>query len=461
MTAESLDKQHRTGIAAAHIAEMLERERALYVRQNPQSRAIAERATSHLMFGVPLHWMSDWGTPFALQVVTARGARLVDADDHSLVDFCLGDTGAMFGHSPGPVAAALKRQADRGLTTMLGNEEGTEVARLLALRFGLPRWQFAMSATDANRFVLRWLRAVTGRPVVLVFNGCYHGTVDDAFVDLVDGRPVQRPSLLGQVHELTRTTRVVEFNDLAALEAALAPGDVACVLAEPVMTNVGMVMPEPGFWERATELIHRRGSHLVLDETHTLSSGPGGYAGASGLRPDALVIGKALGGGMPCAAYGFSADLARRAEAAKHAAPPGHSGIGTTLTANLLAMAAMRSALAELLTPEVFEPMQSRARLLAEALRQLFDRHQLPWCVTQVGARTEFQFCAVTPRNGSEATAAMDPALEQALHLYLLNRGVLITPFHNMMLICPDTTDEDVACLERALDAALAELKGY
>ena len=450
----------KTGIATHQIDAMLKRERMLYAQRNPRSRVLSEQAAGHLMFGVPLHWMSDWGTPFALQVARAQGARLTDADGHALVDFCLGDTGAMFGHSPEVVARALRCQANRGLTTMLANEDGAEVARLLSQRFGLQRWQFAMTATDANRFVLRWLRAVTKRPVVLVFNGCYHGTVDDTFVDLVDGQPVQRPSLLGQVHELTRTTRVVEFNDLAALEVALAPGDVACVLAEPVMTNVGMVLPAPDYWARATELIRRHGSLLVFDETHTLSSGPGGYARAHGLRADAVVIGKALGGGMPCAAYGFTAELAERAEQAKHAAAPGHSGIGTTLTANLLAMAAMRATLSELLMPEVFAPMQMRAEALAAGLQGVIERHSLPWCVSQVGARTEFQFCPSPPRDGSEASAAMDPALEQALHLYLLNRGLLITPFHNMMLVCPDTSDADVAALEAALDAAVRELKG-
>ena len=447
-----------TGIPPARVARLLARERQRYAQANPRSQAQAAQAAEHLMFGVPLHWMTDWGTPFALQVAQAQGARLTDLDGHTRIDFCLGDTGAMFGHSPAPVAAALARQAGAGLTTMLANTDGADVARLLAERFGLPRWQFAMTATDANRFVLRWLRAATGRPVLLVFNGCYHGTVDDVFVDLVDGRPVQRPSLLGQVHDLLPTTRVVEFNDLAALETALAPGDVACVLAEPVMTNIGMVLPNPGFWEAAQTLIRRHGSLLVMDETHTLSSGPGGYARAHGIEADAVVVGKALGGGMPCAAYGFRAEVAARAEAAKRAAPPGHSGIGTTLTANLLAMAAMRATLVHLLTPEVFAPMHARARHLAEGLRQTLARHRLPWCVTQVGARTEFQFCPTPPRNGRDAGAAMDAALEHALHLGLLNRGVLITPFHNMMLVCPDTTDADVQALLDALDAVLTEL---
>ena len=460
MQAPELDAHTHAGISRHRLQRLLERERERYAHGRPRSRALAEQAAGHMLFGVPLHWMSDWGTPFALQVAQAHGAELTDVDGHTLVDFCLGDTGAMFGHSPAAVAAALQAQSARGLTTMLSGEDAAVVAQLLANRFGLPKWQFAMTATDANRFVLRWLRAATGRRVLLVFNGCYHGTVDDVFVDLVEGRPVQRASLLGQVQDLTTTTRVVEFNDLAALEAALAPGDVACVLAEPVMTNIGMVLPDPGYWAKASALIRRHGSLLVMDETHTLSSGPGGYARAHGVKADAVVVGKAIGGGMPCAAYGFSAELAERAEAAKRAATPGHSGIGTTLTANLLAMAAMRATLSTFLRPEIFAPMHARAERLAAGLRGLIERHRLPWCVSQVGARTEFQFCARPPRNGSEAGAAMDPELEHALHLYLLNRGVLITPFHNMMLVCPDTTDAHVGQLLGALETAIEELIG-
>ncbi|AQQ31496.1 aspartate aminotransferase family protein [Burkholderia cenocepacia] len=447
-----------TGIEHERVQALLARERAEYAQRNPKSQAMSTRAAPQLMFGVPLHWMNDWSTPFALHVAQAQGAQLTDVDGHTLADFCLGDTGAMFGHSPAVVTEALATQARQGLTTMLPNEDASVVGELLARHFGLPKWQFAMTASDANRFLLRWVRAATGRRTLLVFNGCYHGTVDDVFVDLVDGQPTQRASLLGQVHDLTTTTRVVEFNDLAALEAALAPGDVACVLAEPVMTNIGMVLPEPGYWAQAQDLIRRHGSLLVLDETHTLSSGPGGYARAHGLQPDAVVVGKALGGGMPCAAYGFSAALAERAETAKRTAPPGHSGIGTTLTANLLAMAAMRATLTHLMTPEVFAPMHALAEQLAAGLRTIIARHGLPWCVTQVGARVEFQFCPQPPRNGSQAEAVMDAELEHALHLALLNRGVLITPFHNMMLVCPDTTGMHVQRLLTAFDTVLASL---
>ncbi|HRI17643.1 MAG TPA: transaminase, partial [Burkholderiaceae bacterium] len=301
----------RRGLDWPRALEVQAREIERFAAAHPVSRALSERAAQHLLFGVPMHWLADWPTPFALHVREAQGARLRTADGDELVDFCLGDTGAMFGHAPAPVAAALARQATRGYTTMLASEDAAWIGEELARRFGLPMWQFALSASDANRFILRWTRAATGRRTIVVFNGCYHGTVDDVFVDLgADGVPRQRASLLGQVQDLTRHTRVVEFNDLAALEAALAQGDVACVLAEPVMTNIGMVLPEPGFWEQAQRLIRAHGACLVLDETHTISSGPGGYAGEHGLQPDALVLGKPVGGGVPCAVYGFSAALA-------------------------------------------------------------------------------------------------------------------------------------------------------
>lgn len=448
-----------TFIDPSRVIQLTEQEKALFSQRNPISKAISEKANQHLMFGVPLHWMNDWSTPFSLQVVHAQGATLTDADGHQLNDFCLGDTGAMFGHSPPAIAKVMTEQASQGYTAMLPSEDAAMVGELLSQHFDLPQWQFAMTATDANRFVLRWMRALTQRPTLLVFNGCYHGTVDDVFVDLIDGQPFQRDSLLGQVHDLTKTTRVIEFNDLASLEKALAVGDVACVLAEPVMTNIGMVLPEPDFWQPAIELIHQYGSYLVMDETHTISSGPGGYCKAHGLKPDALVLGKPLGGGIPCAAYGFSEKLALLAVATKRNAPPGHSGIGTTLTANLLAMKAMRATLTEIMTEATYAPMHELAHQLAQGLRAIIQQHQLPWCVTQVGARAEFQFCSEPPKNGTQAQEVMNPSLEHYIHLFLLNRGVLITPFHNMMLICPSTTQKQVTQLLDCFDQAVSSLK--
>ena len=448
----------RAGLNWQRVQALAAAERASYVARNPESARLAEDAARHLLFGVPMHWMNDWSTPFPLTVREASGARFRDADGHEYADFCLGDTGAMFGHAPQPVARVIARQSARGYTAMLPSEDAGPVAAELSRRFGLPYWQFALSASDANRFVLRWLRAATGRSKVLVFNGCYHGTVDDVFVDLVDGVPTQRDSLLGQVHKLTDHTVVVEFNDLPALEAALAQGDIACVLAEPVMTNIGMVLPQPGYWEAAQQLVKCHGTLLVIDETHTISSGTGGYARAHNMQPDALVVGKPIGGGVPCAVYGFTEELAHRVEQAKRSAPPGHSGIGTTLSANMFAMAAMRANLEEVMTEQAYQHMFALAAQLADGLRAVIARHQLPWCVTQIGARTEFQFSATAPRNGTEAHAAMDGELEQAIHLYLLNRGLLITPFHNMLLVCPETTSADITQLLDAFNDCLTAL---
>ncbi|HEX7986006.1 MAG TPA: aspartate aminotransferase family protein [Duganella sp.] len=449
----------RDGLNWPRAQALAARESASYIARNPASARLAGLAAQHLLFGVPMHWMNDWSTPFALTVSEASGARFRDVDGHEYVDFCLGDTGAMFGHAPSAVAQAIARQASRGYTAMLPSEDAAPVAAELARRFGLPYWQFALSASDANRFVLRWLRAATGRDKVLVFNGCYHGTVDDVFVDLVDGVPTQRDSLLGQVHALTDHTVVVEFNDLPALEAALARGDIACVLAEPVMTNIGMVLPEQGYWEAAQRIIRHHGALLVIDETHTISSGPGGYAREHGMLPDALVVGKPIGGGIPCAVYGFTEEVARKVEQAKRGAPPGHSGVGTTLSANMFAMAAMRANLEQVMTEAAYQRMFGLAARLADGLRDVIAGHRLPWCVTRVGARTEFQFAPSAPRNGGEAQAILDGELEQIIHLYLLNRGLLITPFHNMLLVCPATDESDVARLLTAFDECLGEMR--
>jgi glutamate-1-semialdehyde 2,1-aminomutase len=457
-TATDVVLTRRSGVNWQRAQQLLVRERATYVHNNPNSANLAARASKHMLFGVPLHWMTDWSTPFPLTVSEANGAKVTDADGHRYTDFCLGDTGAMFGHSPAPVALALARQSGIGYTTMMASADAVWVAEELARRFTLPVWQFALSASDANRFVLRWLRAATNRPKILIFNGCYHGTVDDVFVDLIDGRPRQRDSLLGQVTDLTAYTVVVEFNDLPALEAGLSKGDVACVLAEPVMTNIGMVLPQPGYWEAAQKIIRRHGTLLVLDETHTISSGPGGYSGLHQLQPDALVLGKPVGGGVPCAVYGFSQELAHRIEQAKRVAPPGHSGVGTTLTANMLTMAAMRANLAEVMTSDAYATMFALANQLATGLRSMIASHQLPWCVTQVGARTEFQFCSEAPVNGSAAEKILDNALEKIIHLFLLNRGILITPFHNMMLVCPQIKESDITNFLQVFDECIQQL---
>ncbi|MFN3612224.1 aspartate aminotransferase family protein [Tepidimonas sp.] len=446
--------------SANRLAAVQAAERERFLAEHPSSRALAERSAAHYLFGVPLHWMRDWPNPVTLFVRSAHGAELTCADGHDYADFCLGDTGAMFGHSPAPVARAIAEQAARGLTCMLPTEAAAGVGERLAQCFGLPFWQLALSASDANRFVLRWARAVTGRPQLAVFDGCYHGAVDDTLVDRdpATGGTVRRPSVLGAVHDHPDFTRVVPFNDLAALEHALADGQVAALLAEPALTNFGLVPPVPGFWPAAQALCRRYGTLLVLDETHTLSSGIGGYARAHGLAPDVWVAGKAVAGGVPCALYGVTADLAARMQATKQAAPEGHSGIGTTLTANALAMAALDAALQHLHTPASYAAMTRIADALEAGLTERLHAHALPWTVTRLGARLELQFMPVTPRNADDVRRHAQPALEASLHLFLLNRGVLLTPFHGMMLCSPATTPAHVARLLNAFDDWLAAL---
>jgi glutamate-1-semialdehyde 2,1-aminomutase len=446
------------GIPLQRIAEVFEAERASYVALHPRSLALAGHGIAGFYQGVPMHWMRDWSMPYPFLVESARGATLHDVDGNEYADFCLGDTGAMFGHSPPPVVEAIARQAGRGLTYMLPTEDAIVVGRLLEERFGLPHWQVATTATDANRFALRVARAVTGRPKILVFNGCYHGTVDETFVRLADGRAVNRPGLLGQVADLTQLARVVEFNDLPALRAALAHGDVACVIAEPVMTNSCMVLPESGFHAELRRLTREAGTLLLIDETHTISTGPGGYTRAHGLEPDLFVVGKPVAGGIPASVWGFTDEVAQRLTAVRSQVPPGHSGMGTTLSANALSLAAMRATLEHVMTNDAYAHMESLAATLAAGVQAVVDQYGMPWHVVRVGARVEF-ICAPGPlRNGTAAEAAHAPALEQALHLALLNRGCLIAPFHNMMLVSPATTTAQVDGLCVAFEAAVASL---
>jgi glutamate-1-semialdehyde 2,1-aminomutase len=446
------------GIPPQRIAEVFASERDVYQGKHPLSAQRVGAGIAGFYDGVPMHWMRDWPMPFPFLVEEARGATLRDVDGNEYADFCLGDTGSMFGHSPPAVAEAISRQASRGLTYMLPTEDALAVGRLLTERFGLPQWQLATTATDANRFALRVARAVTGRPKILVFNGCYHGTVDETFVRLADGRAINRPGLLGQVADLAQFARVVEFNDLPALEAELAHRDVACVITEPVLTNCCMVLPEPGFHAELRRLTRDAGTLLLIDETHTISTGPGGYTRAHGLEPDLFVVGKPIAGGVPASAWGFTDEVARRLDAARSSVPPGHSGMGTTLSANALALAAMRATLEHVMTTRAYAHMDRLAAMLAAGLEASIARHGLPWHVVRVGARVEF-VCAPGPlRNGTEAEAAHGPALERAIHLALLNRGCLIAPFHNMMLLSPATSESQVEALDRAFFEAAGRL---
>ncbi|MEZ5955661.1 MAG: aspartate aminotransferase family protein [Hyphomonadaceae bacterium] len=437
-------------------ASLIARETQRYLDTHPKAAAEAARLKQHWLFGAPFHWMNDWASPSAMIVEDGEGAVLTDIDDNTYDDFCLGDTPGMFGHGRPEIARAIAEQARRGATFMLPTVEAAEVGGLLAERFGLPFWQTTLSASDANRALIRWARAVTGKSVIVVFDGCYHGMVEDCFVELRHGRTRPDSGLIGQVFDMTRTTRAIPFNDIGALEAALAQQDVAAIIAEPAMTNCGMILPEANFWKRAQALAKKAGVLLVLDETHTLSSGPGGATKAWGLAPDALVIGKAIAGGFPAAVWGVSAELAEKIGAVKTGG--GRSGIGTTLAGNAMGIAAIGVTLREVATPAAYEAMLNGADELVAKLRGVIAKRALPWCVVHVGARAEIVFAPEPPKDA----AAMRPVLAQgelneALHLYLINRGVLIAPFHMMMLVCPATTTQQIDRLVAAVDSFAEE----
>lgn len=441
------------------LAALMDCERDTFAREHPRSQRLHEQAGGSLLSGVPMNWMTRWPGAFPIVAASANGARLTDVDGREYVDFCLGDTGAMAGHAPASTVAAVERQARRGLTTMLPSEDAIWVGDELQRRFGLRYWQFTLSATDANRFAIRLCRQITGRSKILVFDHCYHGTVDETFATLNDAGQVT-PSFgnIGPGVDPALTTRVVQWNDVDALEQALAHGDVACVLAEPAMTNVGIVLPDERYHEALRELTRRYGALLINDETHTLCAGPGGYTRAYDLEPDLLTIGKAIGGGVPCGAYGMTEQVAERVLAHTLWDVADVGGVGGTLAANPLSAAAMRATLDETLTDEAFARMIALGERFERGVMEIISHEDLPWHAVRIGCRVEYLFVRERPRNGAKAAAAMDRELDAYLHLYMLNRGMLMTPFHMMALMCPATTPEDVDRHTAVFSEAVAEL---
>jgi len=420
------------------------REAKRFVQEHPRSAELFAKAKDSLLGGVPMNWMAKWAGAFPVFVKHAKGAHFTDVDGHEYVDLCLGDTGAMTGHSPDVVVEAVAKRAAEGITLMLPTEDALAVGEDLKERFGLRYWQFTLTATDANRFSIRIAREITQRSKVLVFHYCYHGTVDETFATVSDGVVGPRRGNIGPPVNPAETTRVVEFNDLNALEDALKHHDVACILAEPAMTNVGIILPDDGFWKAAGELARQYGALFIADETHTICAGPGGCTAEWKLNPDMLVFGKAIGSGIPGATYGCSEEVAQRISARMHLEDCDVGGIGGTLAGNALSLAAMRATLKNILTARNFEKMVALAKRFNDGVSAEIKKHGLPWNVQRLGCRAEYTFCHKPPRNGGESAAAADFELERLLHLYALNRSVLLTPFHNMALMCPDTTEKDI-----------------
>ncbi len=444
-------------IDRTRLADLIERETRQFEADHPVSRRLADEAADNMVLGVPMLWMRSSNFPFALFAAGGSGARIRDVDGHDYLDFFLSISAATFGHSPEPMVNAVSEQVRDGVTFMLPTEDSVWLGKELHRRFGLPKWQPTMHATDAVRFVLRVARAVSGRHKVLVFHGCFHGVLAETMVKLRDGA-VASTLEASEPADASLTTKVVEFNDVSALEAALAPGDVACVLTEPVLTNCGMVLPDPGFHDALRAVTRDTGTYLAIDETHTICTGPGGYTRALGLDPDFLVIGKSIAGGFPMAAYGCSAEIADRLEALLGEGRD--IGIVGTLTGNALAVKAARATMAHVMTDAAYAHMIAlRERLVAGAERAI-TAHGLTWQVSSLGCRAEIHFSPEAPRNGAEGYAILDHDLEKYIQLYFLNRGILVTPFQCTRITAPAMSEADVDRHSEVFEECVATLTG-
>lgn len=438
------------GIDRTRIKILTQREEARYIEERPKSRALFEKAKDSLYEGVPMSWMVRWAGPFPIFVEVAEGVHVTDVDGHRYLDMCLGDTGSLFGHLPAALANAAMKLTRRGLTTMLPTEDSIRVGEELSRRFGLKYWQVYMTASDANRFALRIARQITKRNLILVFDGCYHGNVEDTLVNY------RRERIMGQPPDISLTTRVIQFNDLEALEVALSQGDVACVICEPAMTDVGIIYPDPGYHEALRERTRRYGTLLIIDETHTICGGPAGLTGEWNLAPDILTLGKSIAGGIPAAVMGLSSDVAERFSV-------GHRrewdmGLGGTLSGNPLALAAIRVVLEQVMTRAAYDHMIPLAERLTTDIDEVIRNAGLPWYVARLGCRVEYRYLPTPPKNGAEAVAAYDSEVDELVHLFFTNRGILITPFHNMLLVAPDTTAEDIELHNRVFSEFVEEL---
>jgi glutamate-1-semialdehyde 2,1-aminomutase len=432
-----------------------------FLENHKKSGELFAIAKDSMPNGVPMSWMSKWPGAYPVFVEEAKGASFVDVDGNTYIDFCLGDTGSMTGHSPDATVSAIREQVGRGLSAMLPTKDAAVVSTELAKRFGVALWQFTVSATDANRHVIRYARLITKKSKIIVIDRCYHGSVDETFATLdSSGKTVSREGNIGAPIDLDKTTRVVPFNDLDAMKKALQKNDVAAILMEPAMTNVGIVLPLDGYLKAVEKLAKEFGAKLIIDETHTISVGPGGMTAQLGLQPDFLTIGKAIGGGFPTGAFGMSAEIAQAIKSQVELEVIDTGGVGGTLAANALSLAAMRATITKVLTEENFEKMIKLGTRWADGVEKVIEKYKLPWSVNRLGARAEYMFSAKSPKTGREAADAGDFELEQYIHLRMLNDGFLITPFHNMALISPDTTAADVDAHTQAFDKMCGELIG-
>jgi glutamate-1-semialdehyde aminotransferase len=358
-----------------------------------------------------------------LFAVDGAGAYFEDADGHRYLDMNQADLSTTLGFAPAPVAQAVAARVQKGSAFLLPTEDGIVTAELLAERVGIPFWQFTGAASGANAEVIRLARLATGRERILMFDGKYHGHIDDVLVGGSDEGP--QAEALGLPADVASRADTVPFNDLDALKAALSSGDVACVLAEPMLTNCNVVFPDDGFWRAAEEAIRAAGTLLVIDEAHTHSFAYGGLTRAWDLEPDLVVIGKGLGSGIAFGAYGMRESLARLME--KHLeSDPGVMGLATggTTFANALALAAARAALEQCLTPAAYARTDALGTQLGEGLEAVFERRSLPWRAPHIGGRAGWVLFPELPRNAAESHRSMDALFVNTRRVFMANRGI-------------------------------------
>jgi glutamate-1-semialdehyde 2,1-aminomutase len=416
-----------TGIDLPCVRKLEEAENVRFAAERPRSMALQEKARRSMPRGVPMAWMDDLYDHPPVWVSHGNGSGFTDIDGHTYLDMYVADMSAFCGHAPRPVIDAVARRIKLGNQFLLPSEDAVAVAEHLTDRYGLPKWQFTLSATQANTEVIRLARELTGREIVLMFDGKYHGEGDATLV-IQEGGEVA-PESRGLPPGVAAQARIVQFNDVAALEEALNPRDAALVLAEPAMTNAGFLLPQPGYHEELRRATRNTGTLLAIDETHTLVCAYGGLAQAWGLEPDFLTLGKALAAGVPLAAYGM------RDEIASLIAPPEESrtvsgafvdevATGGTLFANALSMAAGRAALLDVLTEEAFERTASLGERMATGLRMAIRGAGLPWSVAQYGAHASYFFAPEPPTDGAGSRSADDPGLRALIRVFMANRGV-------------------------------------
>ena len=443
----------------AAIAALKRREDAAFTAARPRGAQVWRQAREVMPNGVPMSWLRTSYDHPPVFAAHGSGARFTDVDGHEYADFNIADMSMFPGYGPDPVVAAVSRRYADGGQFLLPTEDAVWVAAELGRRYGVPRWQFTLAATSANTEVIRVARTLTGRERVLFFEGKYHGHFDEALVVPTAGGLVAEEA--GLPRDVAARAVMVPFNDLTAVERALASREVAVVITEPALTNnVGLLLPDEGFHAGLRELTAASGTLLAYDETHTQVVGPGGLTGRWALRPDAVVLGKSIASGIPLGAYGMTPEVAEVLER-----PGGRDdpkplvAVGGTLFGNPVSMAAARATLGEVLTPDAYAHTAALGGRLADGLHGVVDAAGLPWTVHRFWPRSGLTFAPRMPRDAAEAASAFDPEFRRLMRVYLANRGVWDAIVGAGPTCAIPATADDVDAYVAATGALVAELR--